>query len=205
MQIAVIAWGSLIWCPGCLRIKTRWRSDGPALPIEFARISGDGRLTLVIHLKSPQVRTYWAVSELETLLEARRNLENREGTCLKYIHSLSVDGQSEGEIPPHISATIGAWLTSTKNVQAAIWTGLSSNWETKRCREFTHEDALQYVSELERAAGQAKATYDRAHEYISNAPSQTQTPIRKIVREKIGWADAELPSILFEAGMGKQK
>jgi hypothetical protein len=47
--IAVIGWGSLIWCPGILRTKSRWHSDGPALPIEFARISGDNRLSLVIH------------------------------------------------------------------------------------------------------------------------------------------------------------
>ena len=25
----MLGWGSLIWCPGGLRIKTKWRSDGP--------------------------------------------------------------------------------------------------------------------------------------------------------------------------------
>jgi hypothetical protein len=48
MKIAVIGWGSLIWCPGSLRIQTAWHNDGPSLPIEFARILKDGRLTLVI-------------------------------------------------------------------------------------------------------------------------------------------------------------
>src|SRR5437870_1628490 len=81
MQIAVIGWGSLIWCPGCLRIKSRWHCDGPALPIEFARISGDKRLTLVIHPGSPEEttpdqRTYWALSELENLTAARKNLQS---------------------------------------------------------------------------------------------------------------------------------
>lgn len=49
MAIAILGWGSLIWCPGNLRIRGPWRHDGPVLPIEFARISADGRLTLVVH------------------------------------------------------------------------------------------------------------------------------------------------------------
>jgi hypothetical protein len=74
MQIAVIGWGSLIWCPGSLQIKSRWHSDGPALPIEFARISNDKRLTLVIQPGSPDQRTYWALSEFDDLKAARANL-----------------------------------------------------------------------------------------------------------------------------------
>ncbi len=54
MPIAVVAWGSLVWCPGSLAMKTRWRRDGPRLPIEFARISQDDRVTLVIHLESEE-------------------------------------------------------------------------------------------------------------------------------------------------------
>jgi hypothetical protein len=77
--MAVLGWGSLIWCPGILRTKSRWHSDGPALPIEFVRISGDNCLTLVIHPGSPEQTTYWAVSECESLAEARKNLRMREG------------------------------------------------------------------------------------------------------------------------------
>ncbi len=75
MEIAVIGWGSLIWCPGSLRIKTKWRSEGPDLPIEFARISSDGRLTLVIH-RLAGTAPLLAISELETLTEARENLSS---------------------------------------------------------------------------------------------------------------------------------
>lgn len=32
MKIAVIAWGSLIWCPGSLQIGSWWHKDGPVLP-----------------------------------------------------------------------------------------------------------------------------------------------------------------------------
>lgn len=49
MKIAVLGWGSLIWDQGNLQINDdRWHTAGPLLPIEFARISGGSRLTLVI-------------------------------------------------------------------------------------------------------------------------------------------------------------
>ena len=53
MQVAVIDWGSLISSPGILGLQSRWHHDGPPLPVEFARISRDNRLTLVIHPPSP--------------------------------------------------------------------------------------------------------------------------------------------------------
>jgi hypothetical protein len=205
MEIAVIGWGSLIWCPGCLRIKSRWHSDGPALPIEFARISGDKRLTLVIHPGSreqptPDQRTYWALSEFDHVKDARKNLQAREGAkYLADIHSVTIDGQEEGKVEPDISARIREWLTGRQGVLAAIWTGLPSNWpQQRKGKQFTHEDAVMYLRELETERDQVKAAYDRAREYITNAPSQVQTPIRKTMREERGWEDATLPEVLFE-------
>ncbi len=48
MKIAYLGWGSLIWDPGMLPISGDWKPGGPVLPIEFSRISDNGRLTLVI-------------------------------------------------------------------------------------------------------------------------------------------------------------
>jgi hypothetical protein len=48
MKVLVLAWGSLVWDPGALRLASNWMEGGPVLPIEFSRISDDGRLTLVI-------------------------------------------------------------------------------------------------------------------------------------------------------------
>jgi len=48
MRIAVLGWGSLIWKPDKPAISAPWHANGPLLPIEFARISLDGRLTLVL-------------------------------------------------------------------------------------------------------------------------------------------------------------
>ena len=199
MLIAVIGWGSLIWCPGCLRIKIPWHGDGPALPIEFARISDDKRLTLVLHPGSVDQVTYWAVSELETLEDARENLRIREGTSSKCIHSLTSDGQTEGEIDLTVAASIREWLAGRKGIQAVVWTGLLSNWPQKRNnKQFTTEDAVAYVRELESERDQANTAYNRAREYVTNTPPQIQTPVRKIIGQRKGWKDAKLPTALFE-------
>jgi hypothetical protein len=204
MRIAVVGWCSLIWCTGSLRIKSRWRLDGPALPIEFARISRDERLTLVIHPDSPEQRTYWAISEFESLEEARQNLKRREHARPEEIHSLTVDGRRNPDhIPEPVVERVSGWLKTQENLQAAIWTGLESNWEDKRGRPFSPEDAMQYLRELEDARDRATTVYDRAREYVRNTPPQIGTPVRKLVQQKGGWEDATLSAILFEPEPGK--
>jgi len=62
-KIAVIAWGSLVWDKRSLRIADKFECTGPRLPIEFCRISGDGRLTLVIdETNGAECPTYQACS-----------------------------------------------------------------------------------------------------------------------------------------------
>ena len=196
MSIAIVGWGSLIWCPGSLRIKTPWRLDGPRLPIEFARISRDGRLTLVIHPGTEDQRTCWALSELEELSDARDNVQEREGAKLGDIHYLDRSGDVAEGVPPEVARTISEWLDAHRDVRAAIWTGLPSNWREKRGREFSAADAIRYLEELEVAADRRKVTYDRAREYVRNAPPGVETVVRKAMRAR-GWTDARLPGILF--------
>lgn len=197
MNVAVIGWGSLIWCPGSLRIKTRWRRDGPRLPIEFARISKDGRLTLVIHPVSEDQTTYWAISELTTPEGARRNLREREGAKQEDIHYLIRNGEAPEGIPPEVMETMRDWLATHEDLHAVIWTGLCTNWKEKRERDFTAEEAVKYLSELEAARDQGGVIYERAREYVRNAPPHIQTAVRKTMQER-EWEDVRLPSLLFE-------
>ena len=71
MAIAILAWGSLIWNPGSLHIVDGWRPGGPTLPIEFSRISDNGRLTLVIdEACGVPVPTCFALSMFDNVQEA---------------------------------------------------------------------------------------------------------------------------------------
>ncbi len=198
MRIAIIGWGSLIWCPGNLRIGTRWRRDGPMLPIEFARISRDGRLTLVIYDGAEPQQTYWALSAFDDLEAAKRNLKEREGANIKDIHYLTSDDRSASAIPPVASPRIQAWLAGRKDVDAAVWTGLGTNWPEKRNQEeFTVDDALEYVRGLLSERDRLRDLCDRVQEYVRNTPPQIQTVVRNRLRE-LDWQDAELAKVLFE-------
>ena len=199
VDIAVLGWGSLIWCPGGLRIRTLWRPDGPRLPIEFARISQDDRLTLVIHPASPDQPTYWALSELTTLNDARENLKSREKSKSSDIHHVLRDGSASDGASQQTIRTITEWIAQRPAVAAVVWTGLPSNWQEKRGRAFSEEDAIGFLSDLEAARDRAKAAYERAREYLTNTPSVVDTPLRQAMRAR-GWRDIQLSSTLFEPG-----
>jgi hypothetical protein len=82
MKIAILGWGSLIWNPYGLNFDKTidWQTDRPILPIEFARISKDGRLTLVITENGTKVQTLYAVLTYKTLAKAISNLAIRESS-----------------------------------------------------------------------------------------------------------------------------
>lgn len=194
MKIAVIAWGSLIWCPGSLRIRTNWRADGPQLPIEFARISSDGRLTLVIEPRAEVQGTYWAISEFTTLKRAWRNLKERESAELADIHYVTQNDSDRTEPLSDASQSVKNWLEQRPNLGAAVWTGLPGNWSEKRGKDFTTRDAIRYIDELEETS--EGATFTRAREYIEHAPPLINTRVRNTLRTR-GWSDTKLPAMLF--------
>ena len=93
MKIVFLGWGSLIWDPRNLRIRKEkeWYSDGPFLPIEFARISKDKRLTLVLSPNVDRVQVLWAYTDINELEEAIENLRQREGTTKNRIGFVSIN------------------------------------------------------------------------------------------------------------------
>lgn len=75
MKTVILAWGSLIWEPRSFQIATRFVPFGPVLPIEFSRVSGGNRLTLVIdEANGAPCRTYVAQSAHADLEKALLNL-----------------------------------------------------------------------------------------------------------------------------------
>ncbi|QBE66198.1 hypothetical protein [Pseudoduganella lutea] len=79
MNIVCIAWGSLLWKPGPLKLASGWHPGGPLLPLEYGRDSDDSdELALVLCPGQPLVPTYWAYLNAPDLDAARAMLAARE-------------------------------------------------------------------------------------------------------------------------------
>ena len=188
MKIAILAWGSLVWDPRELQTAAKFAADGPLLPIEFCRISADGRLTLAIDEDFGAIcKTYSASSGLDSLDAAIENLQTREGMA----HARAVGfvetapgRQSDfaAQSHPQVVATIGAWAKSA-GYDAAIWTALKSNFADwgKGGEPFSVTAALQYLEALE---GEEPAKFAHALAYIRAAPPEVETPVREEVAKR---------------------
>ena len=177
MKIAILGWGSLIWDQRDLPTLGVWQKGGPVLPIEFSRISSDGRLTLVIDEKNGvPVQTRFAQSGSETLNQAIEDLRKREGTSKSMIGVVS----QTINIPKSGSDTIKDWAVDNK-WDGVIWTGLPSNFEDEEDVPFTVENGLVYLSGL---VGEEKA---EARKYIERAPEEVDTPLRRRIGKNF-WA-----------------
>jgi hypothetical protein len=187
VKIAILAWGSLVWDPRDLKTAAEFVPNGPLLPIEFCRVSKDGRLTLAIDERFGDVCTsYSAPCALDDLNQAIENLRLREGTSASNIGFVepASDRQSEvaAERHPQAVATIAAWVESS-GYDAAIWTALASNFDEwgKGGEPFSVTAAIRYLEALKAKNPEA---FDRALDYIRKAPAEVQTPVRDAVARR---------------------
>ena len=118
-RVACIGWGSLVWNPGDLRCVGDWQTDGPVLPVEFARTSQDGRLTPVLTEGATPVPTLWVKVDYASGQAARDALRVREGTASRFI------GLWPGPAPSHRvgAEAIASWAADRK-LDAVVWTAL---------------------------------------------------------------------------------
>jgi len=128
-KIAVLAWGSLVWDQRDLKIATKFDPTGPRLPIEFCRVSADGRLTLVIdETNGAECISYQARSCFDSLEAAAANLAEREGmptpANVGFIDMVA-EKASTTSLKRHSKSvsTIRAWAASNE-YNAVIWTAL---------------------------------------------------------------------------------
>lgn len=176
MKIAVLGWGSLIWDPQNLSFNTEtdWQSNGPVMPIEFARISNNGRLTLVITPNGTNVTTLYAISNFNNIEHAIINLSEREGSPKSRIGYYI---KSENEFFPAnfgFRNNILDWINLT-DIDAVIWTNLAENWSE------TTTNRIEYLDNLD---------YDKkniAKVYIVNAPEQIKTDLRTQIEQRFNW------------------
>ncbi|MGA2768566.1 MAG: hypothetical protein ABSF24_09675 [Candidatus Bathyarchaeia archaeon] len=180
MNIAFLGWGSLVWDPRNLRTGGTWRNDGPELPIEFARVSKDGRLTLVICSGARKVKTLWTPADCSTLDEAVRNLACREDTVSENIGFISVpDRRKKGRLKDSV-LRIEAWAKE-KGLDAVVWTDLKPKFKEICKTELTSENAIAYLRKLD------DNSRKKAEMYVRNTPQQINTKIRESLEKELGW------------------
>jgi len=188
MKTAVLTWGSLVWDPRDLRVAAGFAPNGPLLPVEFCRVSRDGRLTLVVDESlGATCTTFSAPSAIQSLDGAIDDLKLREkapsGQQIGFVE-LASGRQSDiaMERHPQAVAAIAAWATSN-GYDAAIWTALPSNFHEpdKGGEPFSVTAALRYLEALEARDG---AAFARALAYIRKAPIEVETPVRDEVNKR---------------------
>lgn len=180
MKIACLGWGSLIWNPQSLLIIREWFQDGPILPIEFARQSNDGRLTLVITESAQPVRTLWALMATTDLEIARKSLLSREGINENKLDTFIGCIKSDENTKDETELIIKEWAIKLK-LDAVIWTNLPPKFNNQNNQEPSLEEAIEYLNSLD---VNKRAT---AEEYIRKTPKQIDTSFRRRFELEFGW------------------
>lgn len=175
-MIACLGWGSLIWNRDGLPVEGDWHTDGPQLPVEFTRISGGERLTLVVTKGAPLVTVLWSTLAVPSLNDGIKALAERED-----VNHMSIGLWSPGLSSRHAEiAIIREWATE-RDLTAVIWTALKPGFRKRRGKPLTCEEALAHLRSL------AGVNREKAEEYIRLAHTQIRTPYRAAIEEEFGW------------------
>ena len=178
MTVVGLGWGSLVWNPGVLRCKRGWCEDGPALPLEFARTSRDGRLTLVLVDGARPVPTLWTELDYRSPDEAQAALAGREGCPLMAIGRWPRLSRAQADDTDSI---ISAWAAQ-REIDAIVWTALPPKFEDVEGRApESAEQAIEYLRSRD------PETLAKCREYVERAPLQVATTFRTTIEEAMGW------------------
>lgn len=188
MTIAILAWGSLIWDPKELNYNKYlgWVYDGPVLPIEFARISKDGRLTLIITENGTPNKTFYTfANQNQAFEETIENLRIREGNCnrknIGYYKAETDEFHSEDF---KYKNEIRNW-SKEKKIKNIIWTDLPEKWNYENDNNETisinPNERIDYLKNL------SLDKKERAEEYIKKTPFQIKTKYRSIIEHELNW------------------
>lgn len=180
MRIACIGWGSLVWKPGVLHCAGPWQTGGPELPVEFARTSQDGRLTLVLLDGAPVQPTRFVELSYATAEQAQEALAGREGSGVESI------GLWPGPEPkyPVGARTVAEW-GAANGFDAVVWTALRPKFRGVFGQvPQGADDVLAYLRELD------EETAARAREYVCKASAELRTPYREVIEAELGWLPA---------------
>lgn len=186
MKIAVIGWGSLLWDLDVLagNVTGGWNfGTGPALPLEFSRISPKRKHGLVVIIDPVfgiPCPTSYIHSKREDVGDAAMDLAERERAPIERI---GYARQEAGERECSVTALDGIltdWLVQ-ESLDACVWTDLPANFEEHVGETFSINRAVKYLKSLE------PASLAEAKRYIENAPAETVTPLRTALAANDWW------------------
>jgi hypothetical protein len=178
-RTACLGWGSLVWDPRELPLKSTWSVDGPAVRVEFLRQSvRSKRVTLVLDPSGPLVQSLWAELDVESSAAGRRALRLREGVR-EVNEQRSIGLWETGNSDPSLIGGLSHWA-ATHNVDAVVWTALQPRWG-EQSRVPTLEEVLRYLR------GLSIEDKVNAEKYIRCAPVQIDTPFRRSIETALQW------------------
>ncbi|GHF70010.1 hypothetical protein [Seohaeicola zhoushanensis] len=178
-MIVCLGWGSLIWNPGDLPIKGGWQADGPVLPLEFARQSGERHITLVVCESGTPCTCLWAELDVPDVEAARSALKTRE----RLPSTRNAAYWSPGDRSDHFGGEIiEAWAIGRK-LDGVVWTGLPpKSPATEKNHDFPSADVV--LEHLKALDGEARV---KAEEYVRRAPPKVRTPYRTRIEAELDW------------------
>lgn len=180
--IACIGWGSLVHDWRDLPCK-KWHSDGPLLPVEFARQSRDGRITLVICPGVTCLPTFWSVLDVPDLQTAKERLGMREYADAgpKWV-AKNIGFWDRASATSHglESDTIATWA-ALRGFASVVWTNLPPKFNGQDGVMPDEDAVVAYLRALE---GTARGL---AEDYVRKAPAQIDTAYRQRIARDLGW------------------
>ena len=176
MLIACLGWGSLIWKADELPLASEWFIDGPALPIEFARVGDGGELATSLCINATPCKVLWAVLDVQSVEAACEALRQRE----------QIPHSREDGVGVYIAGSshlglLAEWALP-RQLDAVIWTALPPRIHGVEGRTPSVDDAIAYLDSL------SGETLDHARDYIRQVPAQIDTPYRRQISRQPGWA-----------------
>jgi hypothetical protein len=184
--VAILGWGSLLWDLDDLAPKVRgdWAlGGGPALPLEFSRVSPKRLMSLVVVIDpahGTDCPTHAIASRRESVAEAAEDLRARERAAdIRFIGAFCRETGFARSAHPVITERVAAWCAET-GARGVVWTDLPANFEAETGRPFSVPACLAYLRGLKGASAA------EARSYIDSAPATTDTALRRTVATQ-GW------------------
>ena len=183
---AILGWGSLIWDLENLapHVRGDWAMGaGPALPMEFTRVSQKriGALVVCLDANHGDPCTTHAITSVRSEINsAIDDLARREHTRKQWIGAVCLaSGHANGTSPEAVEG-VRRWCLA-EGWAGAVWTDLPSNFEDNLGEVFSVPRAISYLR------GLTGDSLDEAVRYIEKAPLATDTPLRRALANDDWW------------------